>query len=46
MRLLSYVFTLIMGVVFGVIEMKKVEDYWTNEFYDYAIYKEELKDDN
>lgn len=36
--LLSYVFTLIMGVVFGVIEMKKVELYWTTEFYDYTLY--------
>lgn len=34
--LLTYLTTLVMGVVFGVIEMKSVEVYWTEEFYDYA----------
>lgn len=34
--MLTYLMTLVMGVVFGVIEMKSVEVYWTEEFYDYA----------
>lgn len=34
--LLTYIFTLIMGIVFGLIEMKKVELYWTTEYYDYV----------
>lgn len=36
LTLLTYIFTLTMGVVFGVIEMKKVELYWTTEYYDYV----------
>lgn len=36
MRLLTYIFTVIMGLVFGVLEMKKYEDYYTGEFVDYA----------
>lgn len=34
--MLTYLFTIIMGIVFGVLEMKRVEDFWTGEFYDYA----------
>ena len=36
MSLLSYLFTIILGVVFGVIQMKKAELYWTTEFCDFA----------
>lgn len=35
--MLTYLFTIIMGIVFGVIQMKKAEEYWTQEFYDYAV---------
>lgn len=38
MALLSYLFTIIMGVIFGFIQMKNAEDYWTDEYYSYAIY--------
>lgn len=34
--MLTYLFTIIMGVIFGVLEMKRVEEFWTGEFYDYA----------
>lgn len=44
--LLTYVFTLVMGIVFGVIEMKKVELYWTTEYYDYVKMMEEQEDAN
>ena len=35
-NMLSYIFTITMGVLFGIIEMKKVEEYWINEYLDYA----------
>ena len=35
--MLAYIFTIAMGVVFGVLQMKKAEAYWTDEFYRYAI---------
>ena len=34
--MLTYLFTIVMGLIFGVMQMKSAEDYWTNEFYDYA----------
>ena len=34
--MLTYLFTIIMGVIFGVIQMNKAEDYWTNEYWKYA----------
>lgn len=42
MSFLSYLFTVTMGIVFGILEMKKYEDYYTSEYLDYAkmIYKE------
>ena len=43
--MLAYIFTIAMGVVFGVLQMKKAEAYWTDEFYRYAmmIKEEEAK---
>ena len=35
--MLAFLFTIAMGVVFGVLQMKKAEAYWTDEFYRYAI---------
>lgn len=45
MSLLSYLFTIILGVVFGVIQMKKAELYWTTEFCDFAenFYQKHIK---
>lgn len=37
MSMLTYLFTIIMGLIFGVMQMKTAEDYWTNEFYEYAL---------
>lgn len=37
MLLIATVFTVIMSVVFGIIEMKKVELYYITEYLDYAI---------
>lgn len=36
--MLTYLFTIIMGLIFGVLQMKKAEEYWTDEYYRYAIY--------
>lgn len=33
---ISYFITLTLGVVFGILQMTKAEEYWTGEFYDYA----------
>lgn len=42
MSLLTYFFTILFGVILGVLQMKKAENYWTVEFYDFAMkfYKE------
>ena len=37
---LSYVFTILMGLLFGVLQMKKAELYWTEEFNEYAHFIE------
>lgn len=51
MSLLTYLFTIILGVILGIIQMKKAENYWIEEFYDYATkfyneHKEELDNGN
>ena len=38
---LTYVFTLIFGLIFGVLQMKSAEKYWTNEYYQYALMRQE-----
>lgn len=42
-RMLSYLFTITFGVIFGILEMKRWEEYYTNEFYDYALYYQKIK---
>ena len=37
---LSSVFTILMGLIFGYLQMRKAEDYWTEEFWQYAKIKE------
>lgn len=36
MAMLTYLFTIIMGLIFGILQMKDAEEYWTNEFWQYA----------
>lgn len=36
LMMLSYLFTIIMGLIAGFIEMKKVEEYWTIDYLNYA----------
>ena len=35
--MLAFICTIAMGIVFGVLQIKKAEAYWTDEFYRYAI---------
>lgn len=35
--MLTYLFTIIMGLIFGVVQMKSAEFYWTEEYYAYAL---------
>ena len=41
--MLAFIFTIAMGVVFGILQMKKAEAYWTDEFYRYALMIKEKK---
>ena len=34
--MLTYFFTIVMGIVFGILQMNDTEDYYTNEFWQYA----------
>lgn len=34
--MLTYLFTIVMGLVMGVLQMKQAEIYWTGEFWEYA----------
>lgn len=35
--MLTYLFTILMGVIFGLLTMKNTEIYWTDEYYAYAM---------
>lgn len=37
MAMLTYLFTIVMGLIFGIMQMKSAEDYWTDEFLRYAL---------
>lgn len=39
----SYIFTICMGVVFGIIQMNTAEEYWTDEYWRYAKMVEEQR---
>lgn len=36
MAMLTYLFTILMGLIFGIMQMKTAEEYWTDEFWQYA----------
>lgn len=44
MSMLTYLFTIIMGLIFGVLQMKSAEEYWTDEYYRYALMVKEEKE--
>ena len=35
--MLTYLFTIVMGLIFGILQMKTAEEYWTNEYLEYAL---------
>ena len=39
--MLTYLFTIIMGLIFGILQMKTAEEYWTREYLEYALYRQE-----
>ena len=40
----TYCVTILMGLIFGILKMKEVESYWTGEFYEYALKKQQEQD--
>lgn len=36
LSMLTYLFTVLLGVIFGIFQMNSEESYWTDEFYRYA----------
>ena len=45
--MLTYITTVIFGIIFGYISMRTAEDYWTMEFWKFAKkIQKELKNDN
>lgn len=36
MSMLTYFFTVLMGIIFGILQMNSTEDYWTGEYWQYA----------
>lgn len=36
MSMLTYLFTIVLGIIFGIMQMNSAEDYWTDEFWQYA----------
>lgn len=42
-RMLAYLFTIIFGVIFGIYEMKKYEEYLTDEYLLSALYQQKKK---
>ena len=42
--MLAYIFTIALGLIFGIMQMKKAEAYWTGEFYEYALIKQQEQD--
>ena len=44
--MLTYLFTIVMGLIFGVIQMKSAELYWTDEYYKYALMVEKEEKEN
>lgn len=40
--MLTYLFTIIMGLICGILQMRTAEEYWTREYYEYAVFRREL----
>lgn len=46
LAMLTYLFTIVMGVIFGILQMNEEEAYWTDEFLRYAKNTKEKHNDN
>ena len=46
MSLLTYLLVLVIGIIFGILQMKSAEAYWTNEYYQYALYHQQQVENN
>lgn len=44
--MLTYLFTIVMGLIFGILQMKSAEEYWTEEYYEYALYVQKQQNKN
>lgn len=44
-RMLAYLFTIILGIIFGIYEMKKYEEYLTYEYLQSALYYQRKKEE-
>lgn len=44
-RMLAYLFTIILGIIFGIYEMKKYEEYLTYEYLQSALYHQRKKEE-
>lgn len=44
--MLTYLFTITLGIIFGIMQMKSVETYLTVEMYEYALMKQKEKIEN
>lgn len=38
--MLTYLFTIVLGLIFGILQMKNAEEYWTSEYWEYAQMKQ------
>ena len=43
--MLTYLFTIIMGLIFGILQMKTAEEYWTGEYLEYALLYKQQQDE-
>lgn len=46
MSMLTYLFTIVMNLIFGILQMKSAEEYWTTEYWEHAhyIYKQIMEE--
>ena len=42
--MLAFIFTISLGIIFGIMQMKNAEAYWTGAFYEYALKKQQEQD--
>lgn len=40
--MMTYAFTIVMGIIFGILQMNQTEEYWTDEFWRYAKLRQNI----